>query len=198
MYSTSDSVNIWFSTMVSSGWQSVKTYELHSLKSVGNQAICYNFAGIKFSGKKYFEKFFKKHNHCPVIKSKFQLQGLNCSMAKITGAFVWVHTETFQLEWKIFVEKPKVAKKNLIITLLIFIYLTGFFFLVYALFEAANLVYREESAQNVWMATRIFLVRAVLCVLVMAMEAWVKFVIRHLVSALVRWGKFLVRLTNFL
>lgn len=43
--------NIWFRAMVS-GWQPVKTYELHSLKSVGNQAISYNFAGIKISGKK--------------------------------------------------------------------------------------------------------------------------------------------------
>ena len=45
------------------------------------------------------------------------------------------------------------------------------YFFLFMLFEAANLVFREESAQNVWMATRIFLVRAVLCVLVMAMGA---------------------------
>lgn len=55
------------------------------------------------------------------------------------------------------------------------------------LLTAASQVYREQSAQSAWMATRISPVRAVLCVLVMAKEAWVKCVIILLASAHARW-----------
>ena len=66
------------------------------------------------------------------------------------------------------------------------------YFIVYKMyflvltFSAAILVYRVISVLNVWMDTRISLVRAALYVTVIEMAAWVKCVINLLTSVLVR------------
>ena len=60
------------------------------LKNVGNQAIIVILQALKVQGKNSLRSFFEKLNHCPAVKSKFQLPLLNCSKARIMGVFARV------------------------------------------------------------------------------------------------------------